>query len=33
MLYNKETLSTIAEQYGVTPERLIIDNERQIPII
>ena len=27
MLYNRETLSTIAEQYGVTPERLIIDNE------
>lgn len=26
-----ETLSTIAEQYGVTPERLIIDNELPNP--
>ena len=26
-----ETLNTIAEQYGVTPERLIIDNELPNP--
>ena len=26
-----QTLSSIAEQYGVTPERLIIDNELPNP--